>query len=97
VDLALWFNDNLDNIIIQEVPTDYRWVFQWGMFYENEFYSEHAVNFTKNPHVDSMYDQHLRYVIENAYNFLEGKERLICDANMALKTITECFKLAQGE
>jgi len=90
IDLALWFNGNMDNIIIQEVPTEYRWVFQWGMFYENEFYSEHAVNFVKNPRVDTVYDRHLYFVMENAWNYLEGKEPLICTGMDAVKALEVC-------
>ena len=89
VNMALWFNGNLDNIIIQEVETDYRWIYQWGLFYEKDFISEHAVNFRKNPKVPSMYDNHLLHVMENAYNYLEGKETLICDGPEALRTLKE--------
>ncbi|MFA5196202.1 MAG: Gfo/Idh/MocA family oxidoreductase, partial [Bacteroidales bacterium] len=44
IDMALWFNGSLDKITIHEIPTDYRWVYQWGMFYEKDFASENAVN-----------------------------------------------------
>ncbi|MFA5715045.1 MAG: Gfo/Idh/MocA family oxidoreductase [Candidatus Paceibacterota bacterium] len=91
-DLALWFNGNMDNIIVREVPTDYRWVFQWGMFYENEFYSEHAANFAKDPHVNGIYDQHLYYVMDNAFEFLEGRQRLLCTGEDALRALEECYK-----
>jgi len=96
IDLALWFNGNMDNIIIQEVPTDYRWVFQWGMFYENQFYSEHAVNFTQNPHVDSIYDQHLYYTTDNAFEFLEGRQKLLCTGEDALLALEECYKFMEA-
>jgi len=91
-DLALWFIGNMDNIIVQEVPTDYRWVFQWGMFYENEFYSEHAVNFAKNPNVDNIYDKHLWHVMNNAFEFLEGRQKLLCTGEDALLALEECYK-----
>ena len=96
IDLALWFNGNMDNIIVREVPTDYRWVFQWGMFYENQFYSEHAVNFAKNSKIDSIYDQHLYYVMDNAFEFLEGRQKLICTGEDALRALEECYKLMEG-
>jgi predicted dehydrogenase len=96
VDMALWFNGSLDKIMIHEVPTDYRWVYQWGMFYEKDFASENAVNFVKNPHVDSIYDKHLYYVMQNAYNFLEGKEPLLCTGYDALMALEECYKLMEG-
>jgi hypothetical protein len=93
VDLALWFGADIDKIHVQEVPTDQRWVFQWGLFYENDFFSEHAVNFTKNPKVDSIYDRHLMYVMENAYNFLEGKEPLRCTGEDALKALEATYQI----
>jgi hypothetical protein len=77
------------------VPTDYRWVFQWGMFYENQFYSEHAVNFAKNQHVDGIYDQHLYYVMDNAFEFLEGRQKLICTGEDALRALEECYKFME--
>jgi len=92
IDMALWYNGSLDRITIHEIPTDYRWVYQWGMFYEKDFASENAVNFVKNPHVDTMYDKHLYYVMDNAYNFLEGKEPLFCTGEDALRTLEECYK-----
>jgi predicted dehydrogenase len=95
MDLALWFNGNIDNIIIQEVPTEYRWVFQWGIFYENEFYSDHAVNFVKNQNVSSIYDNHLIYVINNAWNYLQGKEQLRCNEEDGLKALEECIKFGE--
>jgi len=93
IDLALWFKGNLDGIHIEEVEASYQWVFQWGLFYEKDFFSEHAVNFVKNPQVDSIYDKHLWYVMDNAYNFLEGKEALICTAEDGLKALQECIRL----
>ena len=95
IDLALWFNGNMDNIIVREVPTDYRWVFQWGMFYENQFYSEHAVNFAKNSKIDSIYDQHLYYVMDNAFEFLEGRQKLLCTGENALRALEECYKFME--
>ena len=37
--------------------------------------------------VPDYYDFHTRYVIENAYNFLEGKEELLCTGEDALKAL----------
>jgi hypothetical protein len=35
----------------------------------------------------------MKYVAENAYNFLEGKEELKCTGEMALKSLEMCFEL----
>lgn len=37
--------------------------------------------------VPSYYDHHTKYVIDNAYNFLEGKEELKCTAQDGLKAL----------
>lgn len=95
IDLALWFNGSLDGIDIQDVPTDYRWAFQWGLFYERDFASEHAVNFTHNPAVPSIYDNHIMEVMNNAYNHLEHGEPLKCTGEDALKAIRETKKLME--
>jgi len=92
IQLALWYNNTIDNIDIQEVPTDYQWVFQWGLFYEKGFASEHAVNFTQNPKVPSIYDKHLYHVLDNAYNFLEHGEPIMCTGMDGLRAIVETKK-----
>jgi predicted dehydrogenase len=97
VDFVLWLRGTMDGFRITEIPTDYRWIYQIGMFYEKDFFSDHAVNFTKNPHVDSIYDKHLWYLMDNAYNFLEGKEPLLCTAKDGLKVLEECYKFMEGK
>jgi hypothetical protein len=95
VDFVLWLRGTMDGFRITEIPTDYRWIYQIGMFYEKDFFSDHAVNFVKNPHVDSIFDRHLWYVMENVWNFLENKELLKCTGEDALRTLEECFKLME--
>lgn len=92
-DLALWFGADINKIHVQKMPTDTRWVFQWGLFYENDFFSEHAVNFTKNPKVDSIYDMHLMHVMRNAYHFLEGTEQLFCTGQDALNALEATYQI----
>jgi hypothetical protein len=93
VDFVLWMRGTLDGFRITEIPTDYRWIYQIGMFYEKDFFHDAAVNFVKNPQVDSIYDKHLYYVMENAYEFLEGKQKLLCTGEDALRTLEECYRL----
>jgi hypothetical protein len=92
IDFVLWLRGTMDGFRITEIPTDYRWIYQIGMFYEKDFFSDHAVNFVKNPHIDSIYDRHLWYVMDNAYNFLESKEPLRCTGEDALRTLEETFR-----
>jgi predicted dehydrogenase len=95
IDLVLWFNGNMDNIKIEEVKTDYRWVFQWGLFYENDFISEHAVNFVKEK-VSSIYDNHLYDVMDNAVNYFMCYADLLCTGEDALRAVKETIRL-KGE
>ena len=97
VDFVLWMRGTMDGFRIAEIPTNYRWIYQIGMFYEKDFFQDAAVNFVKNPHVDSIFDKHLWYVLDNAYNFLEGKEHLRCTGEDALRTLEECYRLMEGE
>lgn len=92
VDFILWMRGTMDGFRITEIGTDYRWIYQIGMFYFKDFFSDHAVNFVKNPHVDSIYDKHLWYVMDNAFEFLEGRQKLLCTGEDALRTLEECYK-----
>lgn len=94
-DLALWYNGSLKNIEVREIEPCYQWAFQWGLFYENDFISEHAVNL-KTEKVSTIYDNHLKYVMENAYNFLERNEPLFCTGGDALKALEETIRI-KGE
>ena len=92
IDLALWYNGSLNNIEIKEVKTDYQWIFQWGLFYGKSFISEHAVDI-KTKDVNTIYDRHLMYVMENAYDFLEGREKLMCTGKDGLRALEETLNM----
>lgn len=92
IDQALWYNGSLKNIEVQEVESTYQWVYQWGLFYENNFASEHAVNL-KYEKVDTIYDNHTMLVMENAFNFLERNEPLFCTSEDALKALEETIRI----
>lgn len=91
-DMALWYNGSLKNIDVHEVESTYQWVYQWGLFYENNFASEHAVNL-KYEKVDTIYDEHTKLVMANAYNFLERNEPLFCTGEDALKALEETIRI----
>jgi len=95
VDTALWFNmfprfgmGTAARLQLTEIAPDYQWVYQWGLFFEHDFFSEMSANRAHGEAPNPIYDNHTKYVMENAYNFLEGKEHLRCtgmDALLALK------------
>lgn len=45
--------------------------------------------------VPEYYSNHMMYVANNAYNFLEGKEPLKCDGETALRTLEITYKLME--
>ena len=94
IDLALWFNGSLDNINIREIKTDYQWAFQLGLFYERDFFAEHAPHYGDK--IEPAFDKHLWYVMDNAYKFLEGKEHLYCTGEDGLNALTETERLMRG-
>ena len=93
VDMCLWFNGSMDNIEITEIKTDYQWVYQWALFYEKDFVSEHAVNFVKEK-VPSKYDRHLYLVMDNVYQYLErNSDYLFCTGEDGLRAIIETERI----
>jgi predicted dehydrogenase len=94
VDTALWLTGSAD-FDFQYVPSHYKWLYQWMFCFEKSHVSETVGDFTKEK-VNTIYDPHLMYVVENAYQFLEGKEPLLCTGEDALKTLEECYKLMEG-
>ena len=106
VDTALWFNmfprfgmGTTARLQLTEVAPDYQWVYQWGLFFERDFFSEHSANREHGEQPNPIYDNHTKYVMENAYNFLEGKEHLRCtgmDALLALKATHAIMERGKG-
>ena len=92
-DMALWFNGNMDNIEITEVDADFQWLYQWGMIYEHDTISEHYGNRQKAYEVSNIYDNHLMLVMENAYQFLEGKQDLYCTGADGLRALIETERI----
>jgi hypothetical protein len=90
VDTALWLFGHCD-FDFRYIPSHYKWMYQWTFCLEKTHVGEQIGDFTKEK-VNTIYDNHLKYVIANAYNFLEDKEKLICDGEMALKTLEETYK-----
>jgi len=92
IDLALWYGCDMDKIEIVEVDASYKWIFQWGLFFENDFISEQAVNL-KNTKVDTIYDNHMWYVMNHAWDRLENNVNLYCSGDDALKALEYTLKI----
>ena len=85
----------LDNYLIKEVAQKETrtWVLV-ACFEDGYIWSEERV--TDHMPVSDYYDQHMRYVVDNAYQFLEGNQPLLYDAKNALKDLEKCFVLMQN-
>jgi hypothetical protein len=46
--------------------------------------------------VPEYYDNHMKYVVDNAYNFLEGRESLKCTGEDALRSLEICYELMEA-
>ena len=81
-----------DNYKIRELDKlDFRvWIL--SITFEDGFiWSEERI--TNDMPVPDIYSNHMWYIVENAYNFLEGKEPLFYTGEEASKDIEECYKL----
>jgi hypothetical protein len=91
VDLCNFFGIKSTQIELNEVDSDYRWVFDWNLFFEKDFICEHAVDIKEKK--ISMYDNHLKHVIEHAANYLNRKCELVCTMDDGIKAIENLNKL----
>ena len=89
IDTALWLTGNAD-FDFRYIPSHYKWLYQWTFCYEHSHVSETVGDFTREK-VNTIYDNHLMYVMQNAYGFLEGKEKLICTGWDAFKTLEKTY------
>jgi len=82
----------LTNYKVREVKNlDFRvWVLS-ACFEDGYVWSEERI--TDGMPVPEYCNLHMKYVVENAFGFLEGKEPLIYTGEMALKDMETCFSL----
>lgn len=92
IDFIRWFF-NGDLLHLKEAQNQGYRIWQIQLFFEKYFWQEQRIG---DMPVPSYYDKHMWYVAENAYNFLEGKEPLLCTAEDALKALEICFELMEG-
>jgi hypothetical protein len=80
----------IDDYTIEEVKSDERvWELSVQFKDGSVFYEKRNGNMP----VPSYYDNHMMYVANNAYNFLQGKEPLLCTGVDALKALEKCYEL----
>ena len=91
IDFCEWMFDGEYNGKILECETDYR-IWQIDLYFERYHWREERIG---NMSVPSYFDNSMQYVVENAYNFLEGKEELKCTATHALKALEICYELME--
>jgi len=78
------------NIRLIEVPLESERIWKINLYWKDKHWQEKRIG---NDPVPEYYSNHMKYVAENAYNFLEGKEELKCTGEMALKSLEMCFEL----
>ncbi len=95
IDFMRWFfDDDLIGFYIKEFTSiNYR-IWQMQLFFDNHFWQEQRIG---DMPVWDYYNKSHWHVIENAYNFLEGKEELKCTGEHALKTLEIAFDLKRSE
>lgn len=89
IDFCGWLFDGEYNGKILECETDYR-IWQIDLYFEKYHWREERIG---DMLVPSYFDKHMQHVVENAYNFLEGKEELKCTGENALKALEICHEL----
>jgi hypothetical protein len=82
------------NYLIVEDDADYRYWYLGVTFEDGSVFKE--TRYHDQP-VWKYYDKSHYHVIENAYNFLQGKEPIKCDGEMALRALEKCFELMKGK
>jgi len=92
VDFINWFFDRSKSLQIAYFDVPYR-AWQIQFFFDNFFWQEQIIGDAKPP---AMYDKQMAYIIDNAYQFLEGKEPLKCTGEDAFKALEICFKAMEG-
>jgi len=100
VDFLNWFFDDYSwvnrakNIKINSLNwfEKYR-IWQIDLFFEKYHWREERIG---DMPVWDYYDKAMRHVVNNAYEFLEGREELRCSGEDALRTLEICFELMGG-
>ena len=84
-----WFFEGQYNGKIIECKTDYR-IWQIDLYFEKRHWREERIG---DMPVWSYYDDAMLHVVENAFEFLEGKKALKCSGKDGLRALEICYKL----
>ena len=87
-----WFFNSQYNGKIMECETDYR-IWQIDLYFEKYHWREERIG---DMPVWDYCDKQTWYVVDNAYNFLEGKEPLKCTGEDGLNALEICYELMEG-
>jgi hypothetical protein len=83
---------DLENYRIKEIKDADHRIWSLVVVFEDDYiWSEERI--TNDMPVPEYLDLHMQYVINNAYNFLDGREELIYTGEMALKDLETCVNL----
>lgn len=95
IDFYNWFvmdKDKLEHVFrIEELKGDYAYrIWQIDLFFKKHHWREERIG---DMPVWQYYDKSHWYVVENAFNFLEGKELLKCTGEDGLRALEICFEV----
>lgn len=83
IDLLLYLGLDWKKIDFKEVDVNFKWVFSWGLIFENDIVTE----FITKDQINSIYNQNSMQLMENSYKYLKFGESLICTGNEALESL----------
>lgn len=83
VDLCLYFGIDPTKIIYREVNVDYKWIFQWGLIFENDFIQESI----KKTAISQTYNNNTLEVMWNVADYLNRGAPLICTGEQAYESL----------
>lgn len=98
LDFMIWFTEKTlfnysDCELINFGSIENYRIWNIQMYFENTYWQEQR---TCNAPVNSRYDFHTRYVLNNAINFLNGKEQLYCTGRDALESLKMMEEIRYG-
>ena len=79
-----------DNYRMIEMPTEAYRIWDLKVYYTDYVFSETRIN---DMEVWDYCNNATWHLVENAYNFLKGKEELKCTGEDGLKALEICYKL----
>lgn len=91
IDLVRWLGLDYNKIDFKEVDVSYKYIYQWSLIFEDDFYIEHV----KKDQINEMYNYNTFEVLCNAYEHLEERVPLICDGKDAFESLCLTRKIQE--